>query len=376
MTRARSLLFGLMALGATAASAQVTGVVTHSEVAAHLKPGPGDTGIYNFQGVEIAGSLGSNKLGSGGAYASTSRLDPDGIEFQNGNASGGLFASMSSYTSVDITFKNDGSQAVVPTLHSSIVPAGFGLFVDRPCLDNVAACGAGHDLFGTARDLKQFTPGTFPSPSDALAGASFDFRISSGGVVMYDLTGSISLVRDALTGTNIIVTDFDAAQLALSGFRLTAPIGDSGEFGVAWDATDITVVFPDGTLLAPGESATLTYESTVQTYSHTPCFQGNIAACLVAYSSFGDPVGRGGGIRPTLDALSESSSVVALDSPVGSGLSFGSFTFQLPQFKDGVLDYPMIPQVVEPASWMMLIAGFGLVGFTLRRSAFGARRFA
>ena len=371
-------MFGLMVLGATAASAQVTGVVTHSEVAAKLKPGPlpGDTGVYNFQGTEISGSLGSNKLGSGGAYASTSRLDPDGIEFQNGNASGGLFASMSSYTSVDITFKNDGSQAVVPTLHSSIVPAGFGLFVDKPCLNDVAACGPGHDLLGTTRNLKQFTPGSFPSPSDAIAGASFDFRISSGGVVMYDLTGSISLVRDALTGTNIIVTDFDAAQLALSGFRLTAPIGDSGEFGVAWDATNITVAFPDGTPLAPGESATLTYESTVQTYSHTPCFQGNIAACLVAYSSFGDPVGRGGGIRPTLDALSESSSVVALDSPVGSGLSFGSFTFQLPQFKDGVLDYPMIPQVVEPASWMMLIAGFGLVGFTLRRSAFGARRFA
>ena len=372
-------MFGLMVLGATAASAQVTGVVTHSEVAAKLKPGPlpGDTGVYNFQGTEISGSLGSNKLGSGGAYASTSRLDPDGIEFQNGNASGGLFASMSSYTSVDITFKNDGSQAVVPTLHSSIVPAGFGLFVDKPCLNDVAACGPGHDLLGTTRNLKQFTPGSFPSPSDAIAGASFDFRISSGGVVMYDLAGSISLVHDAVTGTNILVTDFDAAQLALSGFRLTAPVGDAGEFGVAWDATNITVAFPDGTLLAPGESATLTYESTVQTFSHTPCFQGNVAACLIAYSSFGDPVGRGGGIRPTLDALSESSGVVALDSPVGSGLSFGSFTFQLPQFKDGVLDYPMLtPQVVEPASWMMLIVGFGLIGFTLRRSAFDARRFA
>jgi hypothetical protein len=357
----------LIALTATMASSQVTGVVTDSSATLKFRPGiaPGDTGIHTFSGPQISGSLGSNIFGSGGVFASTSRVDPDDIEFQNGNASGGFYTSVLSHTAVDISFTNDGSSALVPRLRSTIVPAGLGLFVDGACLDDFQTCGPGHDFPGDVRGFQDFRPAHSPSASDAIAGASFDFRVSSGGTTIYTLSGSLALVRDEASGTNILVTDFGAASAALTGFRLTSPTGSQSEFGIAWDATALDIGFPPGTLLAPGESATLTYETTVESFSRTLCFQPSTAACLVAYSSFGDPVGRGGGIRPTLPTATAS-----------KPLSFDTFSFGDPELRDGVLHFELLspPSVVEPSTWAMMITGFGLVGAIARRRAISDAR--
>lgn len=363
----RCLLLGLAVAGAAAGSAQVTGVITGSTVTVRMQPGakPGDTGLYTFDGPELQGTLGSNAFGSGGTFASTARVDPDGVDFQNGNASGGLYAFTSSHVAIDIGFTNDGTTAVTPALRSSILPAGMGLFIDNPCLDNVAACGPGHTLL-SVKDFKQFVPDGLPGPADDIAGASFAFRVMSGDTVLYSLSGSVILAYDPASHGNVLITDFDAAQTALNGFRLTALPGDPSQFGVMWDATDIDIAMPDGTLLAPGASASFTYESTVESFSRTSCFGLNMAGCVVAYSSFGDPVGRGGGIIP--NALSTAPGMMAADAATdSSGLTFATFEFKHPVYQDGVVSFDMKAPVVEPATWTLMIAGFALVGLALRR---------
>lgn len=351
-----------LACSPTLAPAQVTGVVTDSSATLRFRPGlkPADTGVHVFSGPEISGSMGGEAFGSGGAFGSTSRIDPDDIEFQNGNASGGFYAAISSHTSVNITFSNDTGSAIAPRLHSTIVPAGLGLFLDGACLDELSACGTGHSYPGDAHTFQDFTLSHGPPGAGAIAGASFDFRISSGSTTLYSLSGGLEMVWDPVSGTNIIVTSFDAASAALTGFRLTAPAGSQREFGVAWDATDIDVGFPSGLLLAPGEASSLTYETTVESFTRSLCFQPSTAACLIAYSSFGDPVGRGGGIRPDLAAAT-----------ISKGLSFDTFSFGDPTLEDNILHFDLLspPSVAEPAAWAMMIGGFGLIGTAMRRAS-------
>jgi len=365
-TLIRSLAFGLAAAAATAGSAQVTGVITRSDVTVQMQPGatPGDTGLFRFIGSQIRGSVGSNAFGSGAAFASTARVDPDGIDFQNGNASGGLYAFSTSRTAIDITFTNDDATAVAPMLRSSILPAGMGLFIDNPCLNNVANCGAGH--LGNVTSFQRFHPGALPSPDNEIAGASFAFSVTSGATVLYSLSGSIILAYDPASRTNIMFTDFDAAQAALNGFRLTSLPGDPTQFGVVWDATHVEIGLTDGGLLQPGDSMSFSYEAAVQTFSRTPCFGANRAACIIGYSSFGDPIGRGGGIIPggLLSAFGQPS---ADPAAAAGGIAFATFEFGHPVYRDGVVTFDMNAPVAEPATWAMLILGFGLVGAALRR---------
>jgi hypothetical protein len=152
----------------------------------------------------------------------------------------------------------------------------------------------------------------------------------------------------------------------LNGFRLTALPGDPTQFGVVWDATDIEIGLSDGALLQPGDSMGFTYESTVQSFSRTPCYGMNRAACVVSYSSFGDPLGRGGGIIPGgLAGVPGQASTDAAPDP--SGITFATYEFKHPVYKDGVVSFDMNAPVAEPATWAMLILGFGLVGSALRR---------
>jgi hypothetical protein len=303
-----------------------------------------------------------------------------------------------STTLVDITFRNNGQNSVTPLLQSQIIPAGFGIFVGPSnCQEGPSGCNPNDPLLGnpsrTFNDFSYNGPLINGQTEYVLASASFSFLIYADKLdamgnldpanryLAYSLTGDLALILNTADNSRRLVENIAAAEAGLKGFRRLSEIGSDDFLGFQWDTTDILVNFRPDTLLAPGESATLTYETIVQSSTNSNCRSGP-AGCLVSYASFGDPIGqgRGGGGSALSASLSAMSSMSALGDltassttipPVGSdpeGLLFGQFAFFIPTVEGGVLTYVLDPtSVPEPDNWAMMIAGFGLVGATLRR---------
>ena len=128
-------------LAAESASAQVTGVVSSTTASVEFKPdSTGANIIYTYSGDPISAADGNNSFGSGGEVAAMSTVAPNSVAFQNGNASSGGYTYTTSQTNVAITYTNDGVSAVIPKLHSEIVPAGFGVYVSHDCLSALTSC--------------------------------------------------------------------------------------------------------------------------------------------------------------------------------------------------------------------------------------------
>lgn len=373
-----SIGFGvLFATGwaASPASSQVTGVFTanHGQLDFLYKPA---SSILSFSAdaENIAVEGGYAEIGSANVFAMTSLIESDHISFRNGSSSAGSYATTTSHTALDIHFTNDSASTVHPVLNSTILGAGMGLFVgDVSCLNGLNSCAPDANLFGGSATFQDFMPNGLYGNLTNLAGASFEFKITGGGNVIYDLTGSLALMRDPGTGTNFLLTDLGAAQAALTNFRLSSDPGSGTDFGALWDPTNILVDFGGGSDLAPGESSTLTYETTVSSYSLADCT--GAGACLISYAAFGDPIGRGGGVTASTAFLKTLLSSVSFDTPglirivsppEDDPLAFHSTNFGLPTFHDGVLSFKPVSTVPEPASWAMMIGGLALVGRALR----------
>lgn len=361
------------------AAAQVTGILTLNEVELLFK-----NGTVQNSGPNISGNSGSQSFGSGASYSSRSEfrdevVTPEGVTpgvifFKNGNASTGQFTRSKSTTSVDITFKNDGTETVTPGLTSQIIPAGFGIFVaPGTCPNNPEACNPADELLGNPpRNFNSFSPsGVVLGNSNVLASTAFTFNIYANDIVVYSLSGDLALVYGGVGNPNIIVENIGQAQSRLRNFRRQSDEGSGDFIGYVWDATNIDVEFAPGTLLAPGESATLKYETIVETFTGTNCLGGSRPGCSEAYGSFGDPIARRvGGATTTRIAASEAFrsfsdfAEVQAAPDENPGLLFEQFTFRIPVFSNGRLTLSLVP---EPSSWAMLIAGFGLVGVTMRR---------
>jgi PEP-CTERM motif len=357
-----------LSLVASAAGAQVTGVQTGTLAQVQLTPlytAPYPNGVVPITATPNMSGAFDDGHGSYGTFATVSEFAVDHIEFKNGNVSGGLYSQATTSTTIDITFKNDGLNAVLPQLQSTILPAGFGMYI----ADIGSGCAS--DISGCSQSLSGATlAGLLPSQSSAdphYAGASFSFSILSDGHEIYSLAGSMTLDYDPDLGM-VLTPNYDVASGFLQNFTEIAPLDGVSAFGVAWDATPIVVALGDiNDLLDPGESRTLTYKTTVSSYTQTNCQD---SACLIAYSAFGDPVGRGGGIslnRAAFSAFADSFSIQA-DAPAGgiAGVDIQPFTFGLPTFRDGVLTY-QLTAVPEPSSWALMIMAMGALGAALRR---------
>lgn len=361
-------------------------VLAGSDVVLKFTPGTstdpgGTTGIVTREGAVISGNVGSVEFGSGASYASTSDLGPGVIYFKNGNASSGSYTRSVSTTLVDITFENTGDDSVVPFLVSQIVPAGFGIFVGPGgCTANPSACNPVDPLSGDPpRSLGSFRPsGAGPEdPSNVLATAAFSFRIFADDFVAYELTGDLALVWGGGGGApNQVFTNISQAERDLRGFRQESIPGAQDFIGFLWDTTDIDVRFAD--LLAPGDSATLRYETIVETSTRSDCFSPTRAGCLISYASFGDPVSRRVGGSTTFRVGGEAGQLsfqsfrneISTFTDPPTGIFFDEFTFRQPVFNPRtggvafVLEGNAVP---EPDNWALLIAGFGIVGAAMRQ---------
>lgn len=359
MLRRLGVVCALTALVGSGAHASVSAIVTGSTVDVSLTPGPRPGGFYHFEGNFIDDT--TNDLSpSGASYTSRSEVDGPEILFVNGNATSGSNALATSTTSLAVTFTNSSSEAVDTTLHSTLLPAGFGLFVGS------GGCAAGvitscsEAVGGPAFADFSYNGSNVFGP---LAFASFDFSISSGREVLFSLSGGIALVRDRTTGQNVLVTDIANAATVLSGFSLVTPANSPTALAFVWDATDIELSL--GTLAA-GESRVLTYTTSASTLTHS---FGTGGCGLVAFSEFGDPIGRGGSIPPPSLARALGPSDPCAGGDTG-GLTLqrpSLFKFPVPTFENGVLSVLADSTVPEPATWAMLITGFGMAGAAQRR---------
>ncbi|MBU1374973.1 MAG: PEPxxWA-CTERM sorting domain-containing protein [Alphaproteobacteria bacterium] len=140
------------------------------------------------------------------------------------------------------------------------------------------------------------------------------------------------------------------AQGRLNGF--TTAYDNAFALAYAWSATDILV--PLNAILQVEDSLSLQYRTSVTSSTSVDCITTN-TACLVAYSGFGDPIGRGGGVA-NLAARGVRNQEAY--KPI-TGIIFDPQDIQPFQIAS-------VP-VPEPATWISMLFGFGLLGAALRR---------
>ena len=299
--------------------------------------------------------------GEGGSVEAIVKINPATISFESGVAVSGGYASATSYSGVDITlFNNTSSLVSIEEFGSTIIPAGMGFYLqDRTgaAKDNNIFTGYGQTSSGlTFQDL---LPTVEAGP---FAFSDFEFSVVSNDETLYSLSGYASLTMDYYG--NIERQFWLSDPEALDGL-VTAYDNDLA-YAFAWDATHI--VLPLNALLEQGDSRVIEYRTRVTSYTRADCITPT--TCLVAYSGFGDPIGRGGGASFAA-SLQDNMQM----SSLGRG-GFGAQSFDGPQGITGIVFAPQTfvayepmsgGAVPEPSTWVMAIMGFGLLGAALRR---------
>ncbi|WP_243445738.1 PEPxxWA-CTERM sorting domain-containing protein [Polymorphobacter arshaanensis] len=354
---------GLALLSVTAvfaaipASANVTAVLTATNGNIKVSGQP----KTSFSGAQINAAVGGTGLTGGGIQA-TSQLTGGLIEFQNGVISGGPGSVGDAFTEVAVTFQNTSSKSVIPILDSTLLPAGLGFLLG----DIVSDVAPGTCAPTQLNNCSQTTKGASISQvKNATAGFKFD--ILDGGTSIYTLSGDM-----AIDANGNVVENLGAARSTLLNFGLDTVPGDSSAIGYSWDMTHVTLTLA---ALGAGQSRTLTYRvytwaSATGNCAPVPGTNAFNKTCAIGYSVFGDPV-RSGGIINSIMVGGDSPFLTAPLSGIPvAGIAFNTLTPLLaPTFDSdtGQLGVFLPAPVPEPASWALMIGGFGMVGATLRR---------
>ena len=323
-----------------------------------------DIGYADHDFQQPAGTGNFVQTDAGAHFTSTTSVTSSQITFESGNvavATSDIFSQ--SISRVDLTINNPADGPIQPSLQSQITPAGFGFYLGDntggACFNSPAGCGQTHSL-DTFQSLLAANPLPANAGSVALGNVTVDFKIlQDGDVQLADFSGSLSIGVNA--DSRVVIGQNVSGLSTLSGF--TGPLTQFGNpdsaFGFAWDATDINI--PLLNQIAPFGSSTLSYIVTVTSESQGNCLADNV--CLVAYAGMGDPIGRGG------DISSAARGVFNFSDPSFTfinGVNFSPFTLSANVDANG--DIMLAPSgVPEPATWMMSILGFGLLGAALRR---------
>jgi hypothetical protein len=364
---------------ASGAAAQVTAVVTGGGSTVTLGTG-GNTTVVTSHNTSL--QINDAPDNYAGNFQVVSDLTPNDIVFANNASAAGAYTSVTSSTSLAITYTNTGPAAVVPQLTSEITPGGFGFYSELN-VDNGTSIG---DINNAAESTGASFSG-YATSAPFLAGASFSINIASDGVVFESLSGTVTISPAVLFGMNAgppaVTLTLGGAAASLNGFGLLTAVGSQSEVGYQWDTTDLNLTIPGGAL-APGDTRTLTYDTQVTAFTsaNTALACGGVLSCpqLFAFSGFGDPIGKGGGGGPP--AAAEPAGLAAFGSGAPSGISdvyFPRFQFGLPTFDPitGDLSLPLSQQelpalplsIPEPGTWALMLVGIGAVGWARRRSA-------
>lgn len=304
-----------------------------------------------------------NDLGAayGGSTETKVKVTPSYASFESGVAVSGPNAAAQSHSGLDVDIINNSPNNLVSidSVGSTIIPAGLGFYMQDRTGDPTGGNAftgygqAGYSSFGSlfTEDLAGTTFAT--------AGFTFDiygddYLENPYAEALYTLNGNLTLSFDDV-GNVVRGGNIEAAGLSLNGF--TTAYDNPFALAYAWGETDIEIILNQ--ILEAGQSTSLYYRTTAYASTNTTCLDDAVT-CLVAYSGFGDPIGRGGGVslaaaRGVRDQLAY--------NPI-TGIVFDPRLIDPFRVKSTVIGGGAVP---EPATWMTMILGFGLLGAALRR---------
>ncbi|HZZ68680.1 MAG TPA: PEPxxWA-CTERM sorting domain-containing protein [Phenylobacterium sp.] len=274
-------------------------------------------------------------------------------------------ASATSTTGVNAIITNSGGAPVtLNSIGSTIIQAGMGFMIQNPtgtAINNNVFTGYGANTAGQFIDFNK----NGAMDGETIATSSFSFNVygADDSTVLYTLSGSVSLGFDD-EGNVVESSDVADAANVLNDFTSVLgtkangnplPLNKNYLAGYEWDETNIDVLLDQ--ILDAGASTQLFYSATSTVDITAPCV--STTECLVAYSGFGDPVGRGGGVQSALFALNAD----ANSNPCPDDDSQICFSPQ----KIKPFSKLEVTGVPEPATWASLVLGFGLLGGALRR---------
>jgi hypothetical protein len=174
----------VLSLGAFAASADVTGIVTSRTVDSTSTSAPHVVGSVDNGAGQFFTPIGSSPVYNNyNSYQVSTVLEPNYIAFAN-NATiaggAGTGSSITSSTSIAVTFTNTTGSSITPTLESTILPGGFGFyagdFTGNPTLKN------GVSATSTSRHSRRlsifcnYSPATILNPSTPRGRSAFRSR--------------------------------------------------------------------------------------------------------------------------------------------------------------------------------------------------------
>lgn len=309
----------------------------------------------------------SDEYGRGAGYAAFANATGNTIFFEAGSMSSGLRNSSTSVTQVDLRVSGLSAGEEVRSITSTIFESTFGFFTasfgpNPPCsgaiLPNCERVNDGAG-FSTFTDNGSAYPG--------IAGADFAFDILLDGVLTRSVGGSLVMRKDSSGGIVYDSTGLGALAAALDGFELQ----QNDDYGLIykWDRTDFTADFADP--ITAGETATVTYRITTNSWSEALPARGNPTNAIVSFACFADPLGRGSTnaasfARGMASVVGNEADATCDDFVTEEGEQAQAYTLTLGGIRDGtiVLTSSVVP---EPAAWAMLITGFGVVGAAARR---------
>jgi hypothetical protein len=214
---------------------------------------------------------------------------------------------------------------------------------------------------GTTQNLRfdsQITPGHIGFQGVDIGGsASFNFTVSQKNQGAVSATTLYNASASSSTGDPGPITPLNGLTAYING----------GEFAYDWGATNIFVnLLPIGA----GQTATVTWRSQIDVASRGFC--DDVSVCEGAQVVFGDPRNSGGVTLLTLfDSSTDTFVLDRLFDPTNSFAHVNTLDADKPgdPKPPPPVHYTGGPfaAVPEPATWAMMLAGFGVVGVTARR---------
>lgn len=315
----------------------------------------------NSESIGAPGTAYLNNAGVGGSLQATAVVDSTTVYFRSGAAVSGVDAIANVSTGVDILLSNNSqSEYYLDDFASTIIPAGFGFFLqDR-------SGGGASDIF---MDYGHAAGSNFSALKDLVpanvnfAGANFDFVVSSveDDSVLYSVFGEIGL---RFNGSGDLIASFNLTEAQSKLTTFETQLDEAGAKAFRWGAQDIVVPLSSLPIFNPNDVKQIRYRANVQTFTRYGCLADGVT-CLVSYAAFGDPIGRGGGLDDLAAVETRGGfnlQYASLDAGLFDGLKFGDV-----ELSRADLYRPLDTAVPEPATWAMMIAGFGLAGAALRR---------